>query len=111
MSAERVPMKLALSKADAANALGVSVDFLEEHVMQDLRIVRRGRRRLIPLAEWHRGLEANAPRTIDSWGGVNPSRRTGSLRGSSSVPAATAPPTTVATADANRRSVRWCAWA
>ena len=36
--------RLALSKCEAADALGVSVDFLEEHVMPELRIVRRGRR-------------------------------------------------------------------
>src|SRR4051812_47868278 len=53
------PTRLALSKVDAADALGVSVDFFEDHVMSDLRIVRRGRRRLIPLSELHRWLEAN----------------------------------------------------
>ena len=37
--------RLALSKCEAADALGVSVDFLEEHVMHELRIVRCGRRR------------------------------------------------------------------
>ena len=37
--------RLAVSKAEAAEALGVSVDFLENHVMDDLRIVRRGRGR------------------------------------------------------------------
>ncbi|HEX8205833.1 MAG TPA: hypothetical protein VF587_07230 [Solirubrobacteraceae bacterium] len=33
--------RLALSKCEAADALGVSVDFLEEHAMPELRIVRR----------------------------------------------------------------------
>jgi hypothetical protein len=42
----------------------VSVDFLEEHVMHELRIVRRGRRRLIPIAELSRWMEANARRTL-----------------------------------------------
>ena len=42
--------RLALTKAEAAYALGVSVDFFEQHVMHELRIVRRGRRRLIPVA-------------------------------------------------------------
>lgn len=59
----RVP-RLALSKAEAAEALGVSVDFLEEHVMHELRIVRRGRRRLIPVAELQRWLDASAARTV-----------------------------------------------
>jgi excisionase family DNA binding protein len=59
----RVP-RLALSKAEAAEALGVSVDFLEEHVMHELRIVRRGRRRLIPVAELQRWLDESAARTF-----------------------------------------------
>lgn len=58
--------RLALSKREAAYALGVSVDFLEEHVMHELRIVRRGRRRLIPVRELERWLEANAARTLES---------------------------------------------
>ena len=48
------PGRLALSKGEAADALGVSVDFLEEHVMHELRIVRRARRRLIPVRELER---------------------------------------------------------
>jgi excisionase family DNA binding protein len=56
---------LALSKAEAAECLGVSVDFLEQHVMADLRIVRRGRRRLIPVAELERWLDRNAARTLE----------------------------------------------
>jgi excisionase family DNA binding protein len=56
--------RLALSKAEAAEALGVSIDFLEEHVMHELRIVRRGRRRLIPTVELVRWLESNAHRTL-----------------------------------------------
>lgn len=52
--------RLALSKSEAAHALGVSVDFLEEHVLHELRIVRRGRRRLIPVRELERWLERHA---------------------------------------------------
>lgn len=58
--------RLALSKCEAADALGVSVDFLEEHVMHELRIVRRGRRRLIPVRELERWLEENASRVLES---------------------------------------------
>ena len=54
--------RLALSKAEAAAALGVSVDFFDEHIVCELRIVRRGRRRLIPVGELERWLEANAAR-------------------------------------------------
>lgn len=56
--------RLALSKSEAARALGVSVDFLEQHVMHELRIVRRGRRRLIPVGEITRWMESNAHRTL-----------------------------------------------
>jgi excisionase family DNA binding protein len=58
------PLRLALSKAEAAEALGVSVDFLDAHVMDELRIVRRGRRRLIPVCELERWLTDNAARTL-----------------------------------------------
>ncbi|MGH2857538.1 MAG: hypothetical protein ACRDMJ_08630 [Solirubrobacteraceae bacterium] len=56
--------RLALSKVEAARTLGVSVDFLENHVLHDLRMVRRGRRLLIPIAELQRWIEHNAHRTL-----------------------------------------------
>ena len=62
-SAATVP-RLALSKTEAADALGVSIDFLEQHVLHELRIVRRGRRRLIPLTELQRWIDNNAHRTL-----------------------------------------------
>ena len=62
-SAATVP-RLALSKTEAADALGVSIDFLEQHILHELRIVRRGRRRLIPLTELQRWIDNNAHRTL-----------------------------------------------
>lgn len=62
-AARRIP-RLAVTKVEAAEALGVSVDFLEDHVMRELRIVRRGRRLLIPLHELSRWLESNSQRTL-----------------------------------------------
>lgn len=56
--------KLALTKAEAADALGCSVDHLERHVMPDLRIVRSGRLRLIPIRELERWIERNAARAL-----------------------------------------------
>ena len=58
-------LRLTLSKAEAAAALGVSVDFFEDHVMHDLRIVRIGRRRLVPIEELVRWLDDNASRALD----------------------------------------------
>jgi hypothetical protein len=61
---EAVP-RLALSKAEAAAAIGASVDFLESHVLGELRVVRRGRRVFIPVAELSRWLERNAALTLE----------------------------------------------
>jgi excisionase family DNA binding protein len=58
----RATPRLALSKTEAAQALGVSVDFLEDHVLPELRVVRVGRRRLIAVAELERWLAEGAKR-------------------------------------------------
>ena len=52
--------RLALAPTEAADALGVSRDFLDQHVLPELRVVRRGRRRLIPVRELERWLDQNA---------------------------------------------------
>jgi hypothetical protein len=52
--------RLALSKAEAAEALGVSVDHLERHVLDHLHVVYVGARRLIPVAELQRFLREQA---------------------------------------------------
>jgi len=52
--------RLALTPAEAAASIGVGPDFFAEHVAQELRIVRLGRKRLIPVAELERWLEAKA---------------------------------------------------
>lgn len=57
------PARLAFSKSEAAKALGVSVDFFDAHIAQELACVRRGRRRLYPMTEIHRWLEWAAERT------------------------------------------------
>jgi excisionase family DNA binding protein len=54
--------RLALSPDEAAGVLGVSRDYLDEHVMDELRIVRRGRRILIALSELERWLDRAAAR-------------------------------------------------
>lgn len=59
------PERLSYSKSEAAAALGVSVDFFDEHVQPELRIVRCGRRRLVPRAELERWLEQSAARALE----------------------------------------------
>lgn len=52
--------RIAMSKQEAAVALGVSIDFFDEHVVPDLRMVRVGRRRLVPIGELERWLDDHA---------------------------------------------------
>jgi excisionase family DNA binding protein len=56
--------RLALSLSEAAAALGVSADYFTEYVARDLRMVRRGRKRLIAVAELEKWLGDNASRTL-----------------------------------------------
>lgn len=56
--------RLALTKPEAAHALGVSVDTLERHVLAELRVVRRGRLVLIPVREIERWLDRSAAITL-----------------------------------------------
>jgi excisionase family DNA binding protein len=52
--------RLALAPNEAAEALGVSRDFFDQHIAPELRIVRRGRRRLVPIRELKRWLSEHA---------------------------------------------------
>jgi excisionase family DNA binding protein len=53
---------LAVSPDEAAGMLGVSRDYFDEHVIGELRVVRRGRRILVALAELERWLDRAAAR-------------------------------------------------
>ncbi len=57
--ARQVPA-LALSVDDACQALGVGWDFWREHIEADVRIVRVGRRKLVPVSELQRWLDDHA---------------------------------------------------
>ena len=56
--------RLAYSKTEAAHSLGVSVDYFQEHVLADLRVVRRGRKVLIAKRELERWLDEQAALTL-----------------------------------------------
>jgi hypothetical protein len=55
---------LALSREEAAAALGMSVDSFERHVQPTLRLVRLGRMRLVPVRELERWLDEHASRAV-----------------------------------------------
>jgi excisionase family DNA binding protein len=57
--------RLALTKNEAAESLGMSVDSLERYVMPHVRVVRRGRLVLISVNELQAWLEQNAARTLE----------------------------------------------
>jgi excisionase family DNA binding protein len=60
-----VGLRLALSPDEAAAALGVSRDYLDEHIAGELRWVRRGRRKFVAIRELERWLDQAAARTLD----------------------------------------------
>jgi excisionase family DNA binding protein len=64
-NARGVP-RLALTPAEAAEALGVSEDFFADHVRPELRLVRRGRKVLVSVRELDRWLEASSARTLEA---------------------------------------------
>lgn len=55
---------LALSPDEAAAALSVSRDFFDKHIAPELRIARRGRRKLIAVRELERWLDRAAALTL-----------------------------------------------
>jgi excisionase family DNA binding protein len=57
--------RLALELGEAAAALGVSPKFLTEHLRHELRLVRRGRKVLVPVAELERWLAESAVFTLE----------------------------------------------
>jgi hypothetical protein len=60
MSANKSPVRLALSVAEACTSLGVSWDFWRAHIEPDIRLVRVGRRKLVPVVEIQRWLDTNS---------------------------------------------------
>lgn len=65
MTERKAPIRLALSPDEAAAAIGVSRDFLDEHLADELRWIRRGRRKFVAVRELERWLDESAARTVD----------------------------------------------
>lgn len=56
--------RIALTPPEAAAAIGVGPDFFEDNVAPDLRLIRRGRKRLVPVSELERWTAENAERAL-----------------------------------------------
>ena len=56
--------RLALTPVEAAASLGVSRDYLDEHIVPTLKVVRVGRRVIVPVRELERWLEENSARLL-----------------------------------------------
>lgn len=52
--------RIALTPAEAAAAIGVGPDFFDANVAPELRLIRRGRKRLVPVRELERWVAENA---------------------------------------------------
>jgi hypothetical protein len=57
--------RLALNPVEAAAVLGCSRDFFDEHVLPELRVVRRGAKVFVPVRELERWLEREAALTLE----------------------------------------------
>jgi hypothetical protein len=56
--------RIALTPAEAAAAIGVGPDFFDANVAPELRLIRRGRKRLVPVAELERWTAENATHAL-----------------------------------------------
>jgi hypothetical protein len=57
--------RVTLTRPEAAAALGMSVDSFERHVQPDLKLIRRGKLRLVPVTELQRWAGENAERVVE----------------------------------------------
>jgi excisionase family DNA binding protein len=57
-------VRVALTREEAAIALGISLDSFERYAQPELRMIRRGRLRLVPVSELERWADQAAERTL-----------------------------------------------
>jgi hypothetical protein len=62
--------RFAMTRAEAARALGMSINSFERHVQPELKIVRRGKLRLIPVRQIEQEARACSTPTSNAVGGV-----------------------------------------
>jgi excisionase family DNA binding protein len=58
--------KLAVTPEQAAAMLSMSRDTFDRYVRDEVRVVRTGRKVLVPVAELERWVERNAARTLEA---------------------------------------------
>ncbi len=56
--------RIALTPPEAAAAIGVGPDFFDANVAPELRLIRRGRKRLVPVSELERWVTQSAATPI-----------------------------------------------
>jgi hypothetical protein len=56
--------RVALTPAEAAAAVGVGPDFFDAEIRPDLKLIRRGRKVLVPVTELERWCAENAERVL-----------------------------------------------
>jgi hypothetical protein len=56
--------RFALTPPEAAAAIGVGPDFFDAEVAPELRMIRRGRKRLVPVTELERWVAESAGRPV-----------------------------------------------
>jgi len=56
--------RVALTRDEAAASLGISVDTFERYVQPEIRMIRRGANRLVPVVELERWATASAEKTL-----------------------------------------------
>jgi hypothetical protein len=64
-TAEESPMRIALTPGEAAQAIGCSRDFFDEHIGPELRWVRRGRLKFVAIVELQDWLRRSAALTLE----------------------------------------------
>jgi len=57
--------RIALTRAEAAEALGISVDSFERYVQPEIRLIRRNSIRVVPVRELERWVDENAAGALD----------------------------------------------
>ena len=56
--------RFALTREEAARSLGMSLDSFERHVQPEVRLVRRGKLRLVPVGELQRWVDQSAEQLL-----------------------------------------------